>query len=79
MIEFETVMHLLIFVGCFMAAPGLFRACRNFGRSIVKYFNPNTTIELTVEQPDGSYSRERVVLSDTDVLVQKLLKAKKTS
>lgn len=77
--NFETVMHLLIFAGSLMAAPGLFRACRIFGRSLVKYFNPYTTIELTVEQPDGTYATERIKISDSDALVEKLLKAKKTS
>ncbi|EGQ9324705.1 hypothetical protein DDN23_03495 [Vibrio cholerae] len=76
MIEFETTMHLLIFLGAIVAAPGLFRASKVFGRSLVKYFYPYTEVELVVEQEDGSFAKEIVKLSDSDVLVQKILKAK---
>ncbi|ENP8372328.1 hypothetical protein ACPP0W_001471 [Vibrio alginolyticus] len=76
MIQYETAMHLLIFLGAIIAAPGLFRASKSFGRSLVKYFYPYTVIELVVEQEDGSFAKESVKLSDADALVQKILKAK---
>ncbi|EKO3629020.1 hypothetical protein [Vibrio metschnikovii] len=76
MIGYETVMQLLIFLGAIVAAPGLFRASKAFGRSLVKYFYPYTVIELVVEQDNGSFAKESVKLSDADVLVQKILKAK---
>lgn len=74
-LEHDTIMSLIITAGIFMSLPWVARICKLFGRAIIIYLVPTTTITLTVEGTEGDKESKVIALKNTDEIADVILKA----
>lgn len=75
-IEVQMYLHIIFIVGVVFSSPLIYRVFSLLGMLIVNKVYPVTTIKLEIEGIDGAVETKIVQLSDTDDLVQAILRAK---